>query len=543
MNDLILQSHWNLFLDDHVISRVTGFDRVVHHPRSMGVAIPSDQPWETAGGGLAFVDRREDGTFFAFYRAMWWDAGIAEVLKEGKEDIAHHISSAMAYAVSEDGIHWDKPTLGLLDAPAGVDWSCAPYPQPAGNSTENNLGVPIAFVVNLQRYGNVKDPSRKYALRLAPPEACGVGGNWQYAPRGYFASELPDFLNDPDWRDKLTDSGGNFNPRRNMVHFWDHIHDEWVAIEQGAVGHWLPSREVARMASKDLLRWTSDAVLYPDAADSHTPQRYDEPMSLTPFCAEGMVFGLLSWFHSDRSNPIGGPNLEPTEEHPFRWPWCRRGTNEMRIAISRDGGKTWDRTSSREAWTPHGTEQDSYDRLVIGSAPPLRVGDEDWFYMNVINGDHLGIRNAKGSKPYYHDRLPRSQTALYTQKHNRYVSLRANNQQEILITKPMIVQGDSLQLNIDASRGEARVGIALADPVGTFGDTTPSTAPHLLEGRMIEGFTFDDCESVYANSVKHVVKFRDGASLGSLDGKPIRLLFRMSDADIYGFRADSQNAI
>ena len=26
-----------------------------------------------------------------------------------------------------------------------------------------------------------------------------------------------------------------------------------------------------------------------------------------------------------------------------------------------DGGRTWDRTCSREAWIPHGTEQDSYD--------------------------------------------------------------------------------------------------------------------------------------------------------------------------------------
>lgn len=468
---------------------------------------------------------------------MWWDGGINNALNKGAEDIAHHILSAMAYATSEDGIHWNKPTLGLLEAPTGIEWSCAPYPQPVGNSMENNLGVPISFITDLKRYGNVTNSSRRYALRLSPPDACGVGSNWQYSPHGYFASELPDFLNDPDWRDKLLDSGGNFNPRRNMVHFWDDIHNEWAAIEQGAVGHWLPSRDVARMASKDLINWTSEVALYPDAADPHTPQCYDEPMSLTPFCADGAVLGLLSWFHSDRSHPGGGPNLKPTAEHPFRWPWCRKGTNEMRITISHDGGKTWDRTSSREAWVPHGTEHNSYNRLVIGAHPPLRVGDEDWFYMGVINGDHLGIRNAKGSKTYYHDRLPMHQTALYTQKHNRYVSLRANNHQEILISKPMTLAGDSLQLNVDASRGEVQVGIALAEPVGTFSNTTPSTAPHLLEGRMIEGFTFDDCESINVNSIEYTVNFRNGASLGLLRDKPVCFLFRMFDADIYGFRA------
>ena len=60
----------------------------------------------------------------------------------------------------------------------------------------------------------------------------------------------------------------------------------------------------------------------------------------------------------------------------------------MRITISRDGGLTWDRTSSREAWIPHGTEHDSYDRLVISALPPVHVGDKDWFYTEVLDGDH-----------------------------------------------------------------------------------------------------------------------------------------------------------
>ena len=125
MKNLARQSNWNLFLDDHVLSRVTGFDRVIHHPRALGVVIPADQPWETTGVGLNFVDRLEDGTFIAFYRAMWWDAGIADALSKDDEDIAHHILSAMAYATSEDGIHWNKPTLGLLEAPTGGATQCA----------------------------------------------------------------------------------------------------------------------------------------------------------------------------------------------------------------------------------------------------------------------------------------------------------------------------------------------------------------------------------------------------------------------------------
>ena len=33
--------------------------------------------------------------------------------------------------------------------------------------------------------------------------------------------------------------------------------------------------------------------------------------------------------------------------------------------------------------------QDSYDRLVRIHASPLRMGDDDWFYCVVVDGDHI----------------------------------------------------------------------------------------------------------------------------------------------------------
>ncbi|UCH35392.1 MAG: hypothetical protein JSV65_03310 [Armatimonadota bacterium] len=532
--------HWQLFLDDDVLARTTGFDRIIHHPRATGVVIPADRPWETAGVAPLLVDRRGDGSFFAYYTAMWWDIDGADTLPDNfRRDRAHHIFHGVAYAESDDGVHWHKPELGLAEAPAAVDRDkYAPFPSPQGVARENNLGVPFVVVADLGRFGNVSDLHKRYALRLAPDptQPAGVGAAWTLSPRGYFASELPDFVNEREWGKKLLDSGGCFDPRRHLLHFWDDVHEEWVAMEQGVIGHWLPSREIARMSSPDLISWTSRAVLYPDAADPHGQDDYDEPMSLTPFCAERVVFGLLSWFHSDRTHPDGGPNLEPSPGHPHIWPWCRKGTCEMRITLSRDGGMTWDRTVSREPWIPHGGEQDSYDRLVIGALPPVRVGDEDWFYVEVIDGDHLGIRNDVEQTPYYRGRLPQHQIALYIQKRNRYVSLTARNHPEVLITKPITITGDSLRLNVDASRGEVRVGIAAAGPVSTFEDTTPSFAPHLLEQRLLCGLGFDDCVPVRGNSVEHEVRFRDGAALQSLRGQAVCLLVRMVDADLYGFR-------
>ena len=85
--------------------------------------------------------------------------------------------------------------------------------------------------------------------------------------------------------------------------------------------------------------------------------------------------------------------------------------------------------------------------------------DEDWFYCNVMNEEH-GFP--------YHDRKTRkgvtgleTQAALYTQKHNRYVSLTTGTTPQILITKPVKVTGKTLQLNVDANRGEVKVGIGI----------------------------------------------------------------------------------
>ena len=161
-------NHWQLFLDDVILARSTGFDRVLHHPRPLGVVIPSDQPWETAGAPPAFVARREDGSFVAHYMAMWWDIDASAALPDNfRQDRAHNMFQAVAYATSEDGLHWVKPNLGLVDAPAGVDWQKhAPYPSPQGRTRENNLGVPYVVVADLGRFGNVQRP-RRSATRCA----------------------------------------------------------------------------------------------------------------------------------------------------------------------------------------------------------------------------------------------------------------------------------------------------------------------------------------------------------------------------------------
>ena len=136
----------------------------------------------------ASVGRRKDGRLECYYRGHG------------------AIGDCTAYAVSKDGIHWEKPVLNLVDTPWGKD---------------NNL-VPCSEPMPLGQYGNVSDPAKRFAI--------GMGGRRKL--HVYFASETPDVMNDPDWLEKLVDSAGNRPGRLSRLEFWDDIHQEWVGMRQ-----------------------------------------------------------------------------------------------------------------------------------------------------------------------------------------------------------------------------------------------------------------------------------------------------------------------
>ena len=508
------EPHWHLFLDNHITARTTGFRRLVRHPRPRGIVLKADQAWEGIGVAPLYVGKRKDGRYEMYYRAHW-------PLQRGKRPprFDHpQYTSLVAYAVSKDGVHWEKPHLKLVDGPAKIDRTIwPPYPMTTGKTNLNNL-LDFGYPRDLALHGNVRDPAK----RIAMPMNYGAPSNVS------FAAEPPDILDDPEWKSKFVDSGGYKPSNYNALEYWDDIHNEWVALRQ-APNH-PPTRVGGRYASPDLQNWSLEHFLYPDADDSTDPRYFHEVYGVMGVHMEGIVFGFAYWFIGDETHPS-------TEDRGLIGTNTGRGTMEVRVVTSRDGGYTWDRTVSREAWIPHGSEQDSYDRQVRLDCPPLRMGDEDWFYCTASNQDHLGFRRN------YRDRVGVAQGALYVQKHNRYVSLTAGNRPQILITKPIKVTGSTLQLNVDAGRGEVKVGIGIDQPIRhpNGGWKFKAVLPHYMvmdrwgNTHLEQGFQIADCEAVQVDSIEHDVKWKQ-ADLKSLVGKTVRLYIVVHDADLYGFR-------
>src|SRR5262245_26626832 len=95
-------SEKQLFFDDRLIESARGLRLVLNPPRKTGEhCLVSDRPWEDfyAGGWNTVL---EDGGIFK----MWYEAST---LLGGRH------SQSVCYATSTDGIHWEKPDLGLIE--------------------------------------------------------------------------------------------------------------------------------------------------------------------------------------------------------------------------------------------------------------------------------------------------------------------------------------------------------------------------------------------------------------------------------------------
>ena len=92
-----------LFLDDLLIDRMEGAGTRMHAPVPREVAFRFDQPWEGNVSWCPVVMDDEDR-----YR-MWYRS---EHIGNEEGGVSSH--SFTAYAESPDGIHWDRPNLGLV---------------------------------------------------------------------------------------------------------------------------------------------------------------------------------------------------------------------------------------------------------------------------------------------------------------------------------------------------------------------------------------------------------------------------------------------
>jgi hypothetical protein len=372
--------------------------RVNQVEKRLEPVIVPDRPWEN-NMSLIFgsVLRDPDGKFRTWYMCAGGD---------------------VAYATSDDGISWDKPSLGIVKR----------------NGEDTNIVIERGkFGHYYEIFGVIRDdgdvPPRRYKMAFVSIER-----NYEGPHQGRFHPEQQRGLGtavSPDGIEWTIEQNFASYGICDISHF---LHDEKASKfvlygrtklqeDDGPYRSWGWGRAVLRMESEDFRTWTGDDLVM--AADVDDPEG-SEIYSMSVYRHWGVYIALVQVFY-------GLPD---------------QGNLEIQLAVSRDG-TNFERLP-REPFIPEGPVG-AWDRfnISVGNMPPVRVGDEDWFY---YSGRHY--RHG----PYDGEDTSTSWAAIGLARivHGRFLSLESSFDGGTVTTRPLQL-GSKILVNADASHGSIEI--------------------------------------------------------------------------------------
>jgi hypothetical protein len=109
-----------------------------------------------------------------------------------------------------------------------------------------------------------------------------------------------------------------------------------------------------------------------------------------------------------------------------------------------------------------------------------------------------------------------SRLRRYSLRIDGFASIHAKLQQGEFTTKPVTFTGKELSLNL-ATSAAGMVKVELRN----------------LDGTPIPGFTLDECDLIYGDSIDRRVSWKGNKSVESLIGKPVVVRMVLREADVY----------
>ena len=503
-----------LFLDDRAVQKMSGLKRTMHQLEKRGAVIKPDVPSDgcrvqTYSTSPMWVP--EEGVYKMVYMAF---------------PMENHNEIGAAYAVSKDGIHWEKPDLGQNVKVRG--------------STKNNR----IFVDRNLRWGDNSlfnvvydpddpDPSRRYKGLLGSINRKPVVSKDCIHWRILDVPPIPSSDTSTLTYDRKT---------RRFLAF----------VKTGNKY----GRAASLSISKDFENWTRPAFCFgADAEDQKlAPEKIQERLS-----DPGLVNPLFVAPHpAKRGKAKGRGRTLPTwrcECYSFAaFPYedvyigvgmmyyptgtalpARNNTDGfdmIQLVMSRDL-KTWTRLGNREEFVaPSRIDKGLigvFDRQQIcAPGQPLDMGDELWFYytgfktripMYSLNPDG-SKRDPKTLTPQERADLDDGWSAicLGVLRRDGFVSLDAGQKGGYLVTRPFKAKGAGLFLNAEVEEaGSAHVEVLEEDGTG------------------IPGFSRSEAVPLDGKGVSQQAVWQTGAYWGMLKSKTVRLKIYMNKAKLYSF--------
>jgi len=458
----------HLFIDDYLIAESTNLTRTTHQPEKLPQPIIAKaEPWhEQALMYLKVLYDPEKALF-----RMWYNV---------KNPGGGGPPTAYAYAESKDGIHWERPSLGIIDV---------------GGSTANNLFKTGGYGPGLavDDGPDCPNPARRYKTILFGSFVDGrVVHHRLDAPSGLCVSFSPDGIH---WTDYQGNPVLKYYPvdsldlKRGVGDIsdciWDPLRRRYLLIykmysipDDGYGPTPAQRRLVGQSTSEDFIHWTEPRrIIVPDPEEEDEEQYY----GMRPMVRGEQYIGFLRVLRDDLPADEGGPV---------------RGIGWTELCTSRDG-ENWER--HRETFLDRNHEAGTWDHAMAWFGDCVTVGDREYIYYGGYSEGHkVGDR----------------QIGLAMLRKDGFVSRDAGNTRGYLRTPVVTLAGSSMIVNADVE-GEMRVRILDA------------------EGKPISGFDWDDCAPIRGDSLRHPVEWK--RDIASVRGKPVRLEFALRKAKLYAF--------
>jgi len=480
-----------LFVDDFLIERFAGqAQQRMHHPVPGEIALVHDAPWEGTGCGYHSVF--QDGNEYRMYYKAWH----LEVSASGLKTDRHPLYCC--YARSADGIHWQKPNLGL-HAFAGSKQNNIVIASGKLGSLSVDAGHPAVF----------KDENPD-----AAPEARYKAILRSSGANGLLPFQSPDGLHwTPMSAAPLFHGLGAFDSQ-NLA-FWDPVLGKyrayWRIFTAGTTSEkkWQPSgyRAIRTASSDDFLHWSKPADLtYTDSPPEHLYTNQVKPYLRAPHLLLGFPTRYVErgWSDSMRALP------EAKHRQLRSAASARYGTaiTEGLLMASRDGVrfKRWNEAFLRPgierpgSWN-YGQQYIAWQLVETRSA---MAGAPAELSLYATESYWTGLGSA---------------LRRYTLRLDGFVSVHASMAGGELVTRPVRFTGSDLRLNF-ATSAAGGLRVELQQP----------------DGRPLPGFALADCEPVFGDTVDRPVRWKNGAKAGNLQSQPVRLRFELKDADLYALR-------
>ncbi|MEO8128876.1 MAG: hypothetical protein ABI822_17365 [Bryobacteraceae bacterium] len=396
-----------LFVDFDQVESTENVERVFHaaekHPANP--VLRREKVWEIDRGtwGSIIYDN-EERTFKAWY------GGTSGRDVSGCSGPDCRSNSVLCYAVSADGIHWDRPKLGLHEV---------------AGTRENNVVIDDDYRDGMAHWESVgKDPFETDDRRRY--KALGWSSqDWNGPMSGIFTMTSPDGLRwthtpEPVFRyhprPGTSDLGPVGDAQAMMI---DTIRRRYVAYLRR-----LPHRVMS--VSTDFVHWTPP-VLSLEASDGE--------LSNTIYNHVGFVYGdrylgFLTYFRRDLRDP----------------------TLTVRLITSRDGDH-WRRPETGQPLIGPGAigDGDRFTNMLTG-APPIRRGDRLYIYYRALANRHRPYEGSDSG-------LKGGGICLATLRVDGFASVGAGYDGGQLTTRPFLFEGTKLQINAKADYGQVAVEV------------------------------------------------------------------------------------